>query len=182
MTNFSDISHIMPPMKAGKELLSALKVLPAYNDAIRSASAPERLIALSDLYQIYVPTQMSVEIYSKLYLALLRSLQKKGTKLAVKQQNQNFRAIMQQDYSGIIGGADSFTIIGESGIGKSSAIKRAIALIHENSVWETSHPYSKIVPCICVQCPFDSSVKGFMLEILRKTDEILERKDYWNAL
>ena len=44
--------------------------------------------------------------------------------LAVQQQNQNFKAIMQQDYSGIMGGSDSFTIIGASGIGKSSAISQ----------------------------------------------------------
>ncbi len=46
---------------------------------------------LSDLYNIYLPSQMSTEIYSKLYLAILRSLQKKGTKLAVQQMNSNKR-------------------------------------------------------------------------------------------
>ena len=57
---------------------------------IKKQDAATRLIALSDLYHLYVPSQMSVEIYSKLYLALLRSLQKKHTTLATQQQNQNF--------------------------------------------------------------------------------------------
>ena len=182
MTDISDIINIMPSMKSGDDLLSALEVLPAYDDTIRNADVPVRLMELSALYRIYVPSQMSLEIYSKLYLALLRSLQKKGTKLAVQQQNQNYKAVMQQEYRGIIGGSDSFTIIGASGIGKSSAISRAIALIAEKHVIEVGNPYSKIIPCICVQCPFDSSVKGLLLEILRKVDEVINSEYYKNAL
>ena len=182
MSDLSDIIRILPPMKSGSELLSALEVLPEYDAAICNADAPVRLMALSDLYRVYVPNQMSLEIYSKLYLALMRSLQKKGTKLAVQQQNQNFKAIMQQEYSGIMGGSDSFTIIGASGIGKSSAISRAITLITENRIIAVENPHTKIIPCICVQCPFDSSVKGLLLEVLRKADEAIESNYYQNAL
>lgn len=81
-----------------------------------------------------------------------------------------------------MGGSDSFTIIGTSGIGKSSAISRAITLITENRVIEAENPYTQVVPCIIVQCPFDSSVKGMLLEILRKVDEVLDTKYYQNAL
>ena len=182
MTDLSNIIHILPPMRAGEDLFSALEVLPKYDESICTAEVPVRLMALSDLYRIYVPSQMSLEIYSKMYLALLRSLQKKGTKMAVQQKNQNHKAVIQQEYSGIMGGSDSFTIIGSSGIGKSSAISRAITLITENRVIEVENPYTKIIPCICVQCPFDSSVKGLLLEILRKVDEMIESKYYQNAL
>ena len=182
MADLSNVIHILPTMKSGDDLLSSMEVLPEYDESIRSNEAPVRLMALSDLYRIYVPSQMSLEIYSKMYLALLRSLQKKGTKMAVQQKNQNHKAVIQQEYSGIMGGSDSFTIIGSSGIGKSSAISRAITLITENRVIEVENPYTKIIPCICVQCPFDSSVKGLLLEILRKVDEIIESKYYENAL
>lgn len=172
----------IPPMLAGTELLSALEVLPDYDESIRDLDAATRLMALSDLYKLYLPSQMSVEIYSKLYLALLRSLQKKQTSLAIQQQTQNYRAIRQQSYSGIIGGSDSFTIIGASGIGKSTAISRSISLITGNSVIEVEEPYTTIIPCLVVQCPFDSSVKGLLLEILRKVDENLGSKYYENAM
>ena len=182
MNSLSEIINVLPHMKSGSELRSALEVLPEYDVAICNADAPVRLMALSDLYRVYVPNQMSLQIYSKLYLALMRSLQKKGTKLAVQQQNQNFKAIMQQEYSGIMGGSDSFTIIGASGIGKSSAISRAITLITENRIIEVENPHTKIIPCICVQCPFDSSVKGLLLEVLRKVDEAIDSNYYQNAL
>lgn len=182
MTNLSNIIDALPRMKSGNELIAELKILPEYDPGICNADAPARLMALSDLYRVYIPSQMSLEIYSKLYLALLRSMQKKGTKLAVQQQNQNYRAIMQQEYSGIMGGSDSFTIIGTSGIGKSSAISRAMNLITENRVIEAENPYTRVVPCVIVQCPFDSSVKGLLLEVLRKVDEVLDSKYYQNAL
>ena len=177
-----DLVVKLPPMLAGTELLSALEVLPEYDESIRELDAATRLMALSDLYKLYLPSQMSVEIYSKLYLALLRSLQKKQTSLAIQQQTQNYRAIRQQSYSGIIGGSDSFTIIGASGIGKSTAISRAISLITGNKVIEVDEPYTTIIPCLVVQCPFDSSVKGLLLEILRKVDENLGSKYYENAM
>ena len=182
MSDLTDIIRILPPMKSGSELLSALEVLPEYDNAICDADTPVRLMALSDLYRVYVPSRMSLEIYSKLYLALMRSLQKKSTTLATQQKNQNYRAIIQQEYNGIMGGSDSFTIIGASGIGKSSAISRAITLITENRVIEVENPYTNIIPCICVQCPFDSSVKGLLLEILRKVDEVIGGNYYPNAL
>ena len=177
-----DFTTKLPEMKSGNELISALSIIPEYDKTICYQNQAVRLMALSDLYQIYIPSQMSLEIYSKLYLALLRSMQKKGTQMAIKQRYENYKAIQQQSYSGILGGSDSFTIIGTSGIGKSSAISRAISLITENRIIETDKPYTKIIPCLIVQCPFDSSVKGLLLEILRKVDEELGTDHYIHAV
>lgn len=177
-----DFTTKLPEMKSGNELISALSIIPEYDETICQQNQAVRLMALSDLYQIYIPSHMSLEIYSKLYLALLRSMQKKGTQMAIKQRYENYKAMQQQSYSGILGGSDSFTIIGTSGIGKSSAISRAISLITENRIIETDKPYTKIIPCLIVQCPFDSSVKGLLLEILRKVDEELGTNHYIHAI
>lgn len=182
MSNLHDLIMNMPEMKQGQELISSLSVLPEYNEKIRDENQAIRLIALSAIHRIYIPSEMSIEIYSKMYLALLKSLQKKETNIAVKQRYENYKAIQQQSYSGILGGSDSFTIIGTSGIGKSSAINRAISLITENRIIETDKPYTKIIPCLIVQCPFDSSVKGMLFEILRKVDETLGSNYYQYAL
>lgn len=78
-----DILQYIPPMLSGKELDDRLSVFPTYNKSITTKSVTERLIALQDIYQIFIPSAMSREIYAKLYLALLRSLQKKRSILAV---------------------------------------------------------------------------------------------------
>ena len=182
MLKLSNVTKALPRMLTGTELTEALQVLPPYDPRIRQQDTATRLTALSDLYSIYLPSPMSSEIYTKLYLALLRSLQKKGTKLAVQQSYQNARARKQLEFEGIIGGSDSFTIIGSSGIGKSSAISRAVSVISASGIIEVDEPFTRIIPALTVQCPFDASVKGLLLEILRKIDESLDSNYYTNAL
>ena len=175
-----DILKCMPKMLSGKELDEKLAVLPTYNKSIIEKSTTERLIAMQDIYQIFVPSAMSREIYAKLYLALLRSLQKKKSILAVRQSNENSKMVRQKSYESIIGGSDSFTIIGPSGIGKSSAVSRAVNILTEKAVLELSN--TKIIACLQVQTPADCSVKSLLLEILRKTDELLHSRYYETAL
>ena len=185
MVQMNDLLNVfadMPSMLSGQYLVSTLSIFPEYRDSIRNENQAVRLMALSDLYRLYIPSQMSIEIYSSMYLALLRSMQKKVTKTAIKQQYQNHRAIQNQAYRGIMGGADSFTIIGDSGIGKTSAISRAVDLITENRVIEMDNPYTKVIPVLNVQCMWDSSVKGLLLEILRTVDETLESSYYQYAV
>ena len=170
---------LLNPILSGKDLHDSLLFLPEYDETICNTDASTRLVALSELYNIYLPSSMSEEIYSKLYLSLLRSLNKKGTIKSLRQLNENYKCIKQMSYEGVVGGSDSFTIIGSSGIGKSSAISRAISLITDKSFVEVDG--TKICPFVIVQCPFDSSVKGMALEILRKIDSVLETKYYANA-
>ena len=173
-----DAMNYMPPMLVGNELKEALSVYPPYAVAIRKGTVSDRLIELNRLYDIYCPSHMSEEIYCKLYLALLRSLQKKQTKTATVQGNLNRQGIS----NGIIGGSDSFTILGMSGIGKSSAINRAISLIAPKPIIITQEPYARIAPIISVQTPYDCSVKGLLLEILREVDKALDTTYHTNAL
>lgn len=177
----NDMLYNIPKMKNGNELKDAIACLPEYDENIRYADVNTRLISLSDLYSIYIPSTMSIEIYNKLYLALIQSMQKKFTQLSVKQRYENNKMIQKKMANGILGGSDSFTIIGKSGIGKSSAINHAVSLITENKLIEINYPYTKIIPCLTVQCPFDSSVKGLLLEILRMVDTILE-SDYYTSV
>lgn len=169
----NEIIKKLPKMESGNELIDKLTMLPEYNEDIRLENEAIRLMSLEDIYKIYIPSNMTKEIYSKLYLSMLRSLQKKNTKLSIKQQNENYKRIMGNDSLGIIGGSDSFTIFGTSGIGKSSAIMRSINLATDNRIIEIENPYQKVIPVLLVQCPFDCSIKGLLFEILRKVDEIL---------
>lgn len=163
-------NEYMPSMLVGDELRSALMELPEYSESIREESASNRLLALSDLYRIFFPSKMAVEIYTKLYIAMRLSFEKKDSRDTIAQSKNIFTESRQGQVRGIIGGADSFTIIGKSGIGKTSAIERAISLITQDRVFEIDDPYRRIIPILQVQCPFDCSVKGMLLEVLRSVD------------
>lgn len=175
----TDILKLIPPMLTGAELHQALAVNLEYDPAIRSASAAERLVALNALYEVYYPFSMSSTIYSKMYLSMIRSLQKKTGKLAVQQRNSNHFG-RGQSYFGICN-SDSYTLTGASGVGKSTAIARALELCRGNSVITLQSPYCKILPVLVVQCPWDSSIKGLFLSILKAIDEALDTSYYPNA-
>lgn len=177
----NELIRQMPEMYMSEELYQKFLYLPEYNEEMRKHKETERLMYLEDIYKIYLPNAMSVEIYSKVYLAILRSLQKKNSRAMIRQQNENYKKICKIESNAIIGGGDSFLIVGNSGIGKSLAIAKAIELATEGKIIEQENPYTKIIPCLNVQCPFDCSVKGLLLEILRKIDEQLDTQYYRNA-
>lgn len=160
----------MPKMLMGKELEEAMLSLPPYAPQICNADASTRIMALNDITEIYIPSQMSYEIYSKIYLSMLHSLKKKQTIDAVRQGNQNYRRLQGLSYNSVLGGSDSFSIIGPSGIGKSTALAKSIALSGGEQIITTHNPYAQIIPCINIQCPHDCSVKGLLLEILSQVD------------
>lgn len=56
----NDILKLIPEMKAGNALISALSVLPAYDENIRSQNEAVRLIALSDLYRMAMTLLLNI--------------------------------------------------------------------------------------------------------------------------
>lgn len=126
-----DYTKILPKMLSGDELVKTLSIVPKYEE-VKNMDVGEKLIALSNLYDIYIPSKMSIEIYNKLYLSLYHSLKKKSSKFASQQRYENYKRFLTGNSNSIIGGSDSFTIIGSSGIGKSTAVNRAVDVIVEN--------------------------------------------------
>ena len=74
---------ILNPFMTGTELTESLQVLPKYDESIRNKDKSIRLIALSDLYDIYIPSDMSKEIYTKYQ-------EKKHLKSAIIEQGMFF--------------------------------------------------------------------------------------------
>jgi hypothetical protein len=173
----------LPPMLFGEDLMGALISLPEYNIEIRNAPAAARLISLSDLYQLYLPSTMSVEIYHKLYLSTCRSLQQKETIDAIRQLNMNRKAIRGEQAQNALcpPPVSSFTLLAPSGFGKTTAVKKAIALITGNQIIEAENPHRKIIPILQIQTPFDSSVKSMLLAVLQGIDNAIET-NYFSKL
>ena len=160
----------IPPMLIGNELEQRLTCLPEYDPDICKADAGTRLVALNQLSEIYIPSQMSYEIYSKIYLAMLHSLNKKQSIDSVRQGNENHKRMQGLAHNSILGGSDSFSIIGKAGIGKSTAIAKAIEVSGGMEVITLENPYINIIPFVNIQCPHDCSIKGLLLSILGQVD------------
>ena len=190
-TNDFDCATLMSPYMVGDILTEALTVKPPYDKDIRKADIAVRLEELQHLYEVYIPTHMTFEIYSKMYFSLQSSLKKKTGRNVILQRNVNSQMLLTgrtTNHSGfgkkqgIIGGNDSFSIIGVSGIGKSAAIERSIQMIGGESIISMVNPYQQVIPILAVQTPFDCSPKGMLLGILQETDKMLQTHYYQNAI
>ncbi len=110
-----NLSKLLPPLLTGKELLTKMISLPEYCADYKNLPANERLLKLTDLYRIFIPTSMSVEIYNKLYMMTSMSLRQKGGVTSVRQLNATYKWSHVGEYHGVATGATSATIIGDSG-------------------------------------------------------------------
>lgn len=155
----------VPNLLFGDELKDRLQVLPEYNKSILTAPASDRILLLSNIYDVFYPSPMACEVYYKLYFAFVNSIKRKAN---------------SKTSYGISGGNDSFTIIGASGVGKSTAIGRAITIISNNDIILINN--SKVIPFVVVQTPSDASIKGVLLELLRVVDARLETSYYDDAV
>jgi len=115
----------LPKMLFGEELKEALTCLPEYDASIREADPSTRLLRLTDLYKVFLPGTMASEIYHKLYMMTSMSLSQKGTVASVRQLNANHKWMNGGEFHGVATGATSATVIGASGIGKSTCIRKA---------------------------------------------------------
>ena len=99
------------------------------------------------------------------------------------QLTENYKSMYGAPYVGINGG-DSFTIIGTSGLGKTSSIEKTISLIGGDRIidMETSSFQSKVIPVLTTQCPHDCSCRGMLMELLRQADAMLGSCYYERAI
>jgi nucleoside-triphosphatase THEP1 len=122
------------------------------------------------VYKVFIASDTTVDIYNRLYLALLNSLDKKNTLLETELANDNFRAIKGLKRYGVIGGIESFRITGTAGLGKTSSIHRCADAITGNKVLISTKPYKEIIPILFVECVADGSFKSLLYSILQEVD------------
>lgn len=162
----------------GNDLINELTVLPEYKECL--VEIPDRLLALLDIYKIFIPTRSVLDIYNRLYLSLLSSLDKKSTKEEIVVLNENFKASKGLKRYGIIGGLESFKITGTAGLGKTSSVQRCIEVITGNRIIIKENPYREIIPILFVECVADGSFKSLLFMILKEVDNTIG-SDYFEA-
>ena len=161
----NNLSKQLNEFLSGEKLLKSMVVLPEYKSGLDSVQ--ERLVALLDIYKLYVPALTTLEIYNRLYLSVLSALDKKNTIEEVRLLNNNFKrhTIPISKRYGVIGGLDSFKILGTAGLGKTSSIQRCIDLISEKNLLINENPYREIIPILMVECVADGSFKNLLFSI-----------------
>lgn len=166
----------LPPMLAGQELIRALASVPLYSTSDRDRSTGERLQLLSALYEFYQPLTMTLDLYCEVYNAMQHCYGQYTPQREAASLQQGYAAMQGKAVAASIGGGNSFSVVGVSGLGKSTALQRVLSLfpqIIHHERYNGQMLCCQQIPYLVVQTPHDGSVKAMILDIYLQLDTLL---------
>ena len=166
----------LPPMLSGKDLIRALAVIPPYSDSDRDRSTWERLQLLSSLYEFYQPLSMTIDLYCEIYTAMQHCYGQYSVQSEAAAFQKGYSLMHGNALAASIGGGNSFSVVGVSGLGKSTALQRVLSLypqVIEHTEYHGQKFYCHQIPYLVVQTPHDASIKALILDIYLQIDSLI---------
>lgn len=172
----------LPKISAREEVIDSLGMYPYYSDEERKLADHIRIHIISErLFKVFQPLPRHIELESRIS-TMLRSgyisrnpLSKEYTESLIngflKLKGENLDTI-----NNFCNTANSLSIIGASGMGKSSSINRVLSNIPQ-VIAHYQYKDRKIsmhqVVWLKIDCPFDGSVKGLCIDFFSRIDQVL---------
>jgi hypothetical protein len=171
----------LPPIYSSYEAAKLLTVDPGYNVGEREFDAQYRFHCIGRLFRYFQPLDTHIDIEQRISRAIRQGYISKNPVtpqyasrlaqggVAIREKNIDFVYNMNSTASG-------FTIIGMSGVGKTTAMEKVLSLYPQKIL----HTQYKKEPLFLTQlvwakidCPFDGSLKGLCLSFFAYVDRIL---------
>ena len=174
----------LPPAMSDEELLRALTLLPDFHVEQREWPMHERMFMLKELQNFMVPFSRHIELARSID-SLIRSGYV-GRAPRTPAHTHIYQNIHDNEIKGVSFSQSSRThtpqlstsLIGLSGMGKTTLVKRWVAHLAEVIYHPETHTYQ--VPYLHIDMPSDgSSIKGLAHGILQKLDQLIPGADYY---
>ncbi|PWL42371.1 MAG: hypothetical protein DBY45_09020 [Clostridiales bacterium] len=172
------ISALPQRLTAAKLMEKIQSRIPPWDRSVQMPSV-KRLSHCNKIYEAFYPLHFAPTIYNLLYNDMIGSYAEKNSVKAIRQMTaiQNAIGRNQRPCTTTFSTQSmSCSILGISGIGKSSTIARILNLfpqVIEHTEFEGSPFFCKQINYLNVQCPSDCSVKAMCTDILLQIDRIL---------
>lgn len=177
----------LPPLLSQEQAFVALQYLPPYTAADRSLPTHERLHLVQEVLQFFQPLPIHLDLEHR-FARLIRS----GYR-ARNPCNHQFWSDVDQRVEAISQAhsppprfrstAHGFTIIGISGVGKSTAVEEILQLypqVINHSYYRAQDLTLRQIVWLKLDCPFDGSIKGLCLNFFQALDDLLQTDYYQN--
>lgn len=178
----------LPPILSGDELVDALSHNEGQHDGERQLDSQYRLHCVQRLFRYFQPLEQHVDIEQRFSRCIRQSYLHRNPLAA------SYAAALAQGHSAIRSGryenlgafrptAAGFTIIGLSGVGKTSAVSNILAMypqVISHAQYRGNPLVLKQVVWLKLDCPHDGSVKGLCMGFFEAIDRALET-DYFEA-
>ncbi|NLK96564.1 MAG: AAA family ATPase [Epulopiscium sp.] len=178
----------LPDIYTKEEVIDRLAYYPPYSDEERNLDGHYRYHLIQRLFQYFQPLNIHIDLESRIcrlirqgYLARNPVRPQYAENLQIGYQmikNQNMELISNQIFRTTSYG---FTIVGVSGMGKTTAINRILSLLPQIIVHsqykEMDFSLFQLV-WLELDCPHDGSVKGLCVDFFMKVDSLLGTNYY----
>ena len=171
----------MPEMLSADDYQRLIQSFPPLPSQLSALSSEERRRQMPILSALFVPMNFMYRLYGTLYRAITATYMTRTELEGIRQINALFYGNGLHQYATQ---ADTGSILGVPGIGKTSAIRRSLALmpqVIEHTEYQ-GHPFfCKQVLYLHVECPSDCSVKTLAMNLIAALDKAIG-SDYLNVL
>jgi hypothetical protein len=171
----------LPPILSSDELVDALSHNEGQHDGERQLDSQYRLHCVQRLFRYFQPLEQHVDIEGRFSRCIRQSYLHRNPLAA------NYAAALAQGHRAIRSGryenlgafrptAAGFTIIGLSGVGKTSAVSNILAMypqVISHAQYRETPLVLKQVVWLKLDCPHDGSVKGLCMEFFEAIDRAL---------
>lgn len=163
------LPELLPP----KEFAAQIASTPPLPHNLAGHTPEARRSMLTDLQSLFVPMDYMYAIYDTLYRAIRTTYTTRTVIDGIRQINALFSGSGIQSYATQ---ADSGSILGVPGIGKTSTIRRCLSVMPQviNHMEYQGQPfYTKQILYLHIECPSDCSVKALAYNIITALDRAL---------
>jgi len=173
----------LPPIWSAEEVVDLLTVSSEYHEGERKFDAGYRFHCVWRLFRYFQPLGTHIDIEQRISRAIRQGYLGKnplGSSYASRLV-QGYRMIgdRSEDFPAYYTGKSSalgFTIIGMSGVGKTTAVERILSL-YPQTIQHSSYNEKPLcltqLSWIKIDCPFDGSIKGLCLRFFDEVDRVL---------
>jgi hypothetical protein len=172
----------LPPIMSPMQAADALTMAPGYNPSEREFDAYYRFHCVQRLFRYFQPLDTHIDIEQRISRSIRQGYigRNPAESLYAQHSRQCDPAVRSKDFKGLPSTASGFTVIGMSGVGKTTAVERILSL-YPQCITHTKydgHPmYVKQLVWLKLDCPFDGSIKGLCSNFFNEADKIL-KSDY----
>ncbi len=173
----------LPPIFTEDNVIEYISVFPPFNEREKEMDTSYRYHCVQRLFQYFQPFEKHLELEQKISRAIRQGYINRNPldKMEVQRMQESYEAIKKgkflKEYQTISKRtASGFTIIGLSGIGKSTAIERVLSfypqLIKHHEYKGKPFLFTQI-SWLKLDCPFDGNVKGLCISFFSELDRLL---------